>query len=441
MTSLVGERRASIEGPLPLTAGRVVEWLNGGESTAAGVSVSTEGSLKIDAVWACVNNISMDIATLPLHVYKQLPRGKEKAKNHPLYRLLHDEPNPLMTAVHLRRTLIAHRLLWGNAYASVERDEDGRPIAIWPLRPDRMQGPVMSAAGTLLYLYNMPDGEPRALTQSDVFHHRGLSGDGITGYSQIALHRDSLGLSVALLQSANKFFANGSRPGGILKTANRISPEAANRMKASWEAAHLGLTNSHRVAVLEEGVEWQQIGIPPEDAQYLETQVHQVQVVARMFRMQPHKIQELSRATYSNIEEQELEYGADTLGPEVITFEQQVNKDLLMPSEKGRYFAEHLMDARLRSKTLERYQAYALLLDRGVLSPNDVLEKENMNPFEGGDIHLQQANMVPYGTEPEPTAPPAAPDDERQIVRELVKTPNGYRMIERREGIDEGLQG
>lgn len=402
LTSLVRpETRASVEGPLPLTNARIVEWF-GGEATSAGVSVSTEGSLKIDSVWACINAISQDTASMPLITYRRLPRGKERATNHRLYRILHDEPNPFMTSMQFRQTLQSHVLMWGNAYANVERDRDGRPVALWPLRPDRMDVPVISAAGTLLYTYHTPEGEPRALTQADVFHLRGLATDGITGYSPIGQHRESLALSIATTQFGNRFFSNDSRPGGVLQVKTKLSKEAADRMKKSWEEAHQGLTKAHRVAVLEEGVEWRQIGLPPEDAQFLETRLFQVQSVSRIFRMPPHKIGELSRATYSNIEEQELEYGADTLSPWLICWEQQANKDLLMPSEKGKFFIEHLMDARLRSKTLERYQSYALMLDRGVLNPNEAREKENLNPFDGGDLHLQQANMIPYGTVPQP---------------------------------------
>lgn len=446
LTSLIRpETRMNLEGPLPLTSARIVEWL-GGEPTASGVAVSPGNSLRIDAVWACVNNISQDIATMPLHTYRQLERGKEKARTHPVYRLLHSEPNPLMTAVQFRQTMIAHRLTWGNAYANIERDEAGRPIALWPLRPDAMDTPVMSEAGTLLYTYHLPNGEPRALTQSDVLHLRGLGGDGITGYSPIKLHRESLALSQATLEYGSRFFGNDSRPGGVLQAKTRMTKDVADRLRSSWEAAHQGLNRSHRVAVLEEGIEWKQVGIAPEDAQYLQTRQHQDVVIARIYRMPPHKIGDLTRATFSNIEEQELQYGTDTLGPEAIAFEQQCNKDLFLPSEKGRYFVEHLMDARLRSKTLERFQAYALLLDRGVLSPNDVLEKENMNPFDGGDIHLQQANMVPYGTEPaapEPAPEPAAePAGEwaRRLVREIKRTPEGGLVMIEREAADGAIQ-
>ena len=408
ITSLVHpERRATIEGPLPLTAERIVEWLSG-PATASGVNLSTEGALKLVGVWACVRVISEDVASLPLIVYNRLPRGKERAMAHPLYRLLHDAPNPLMTSATFRECLQGHMLLWGNAYAQIERDQDtGRPTALWPLRPDRMDKPIVSQAGTLLYTYRLPTGEPRALSQSDVFHLRGLSPDGLIGYSPIALHRETLAWSIATKEYGIRFFGNDSRPGGILQTKQRLPKDSVDRLRSSWEAAHRGLTQAHRIAVLEEGIEWKQVGIPPEDAQYLEVMTFQLQDIARLYRMPPHKIQDLARATFSNIEEQSIDYVVGTLRPGLTRWEQQANKDLVMPSEQGRIFAEHLMDALLRGKTLERFQSYQLAMQNGIYSANEVREFENQNPFEGGDIHLQMQNMAPYGTlPPAPTPPP-----------------------------------
>jgi HK97 family phage portal protein len=401
LTSLVGrEQRASIEGPLPLTSSRILEWLGDGP-TGAGVVVTPNNALTLAAVWACVRVISEDVASLPLITYRRLDRGKERAPAHPLYRLLHDEPNPYMTAMQFRETLQGHVLLWGNAYAEIERDRDGRPLALWPLRPDRMSMPEVSEAGTLLYTYQTPNDGPKPLTQSNVFHLRGLASDGIVGYSPIRLHRESLALGLATLHYGTRFFGNDSRPGGVLQAKNRLTDAVANRMRASWEDAHRGLNNAHRVAILEEGVEWKQVGLPPEDAQFLQTREFQVQETTRIFRMPPHKVGDLSRATFSNIEEQAIEYVSDTLRPWAVRWDQQANKDLVMPSEKGRIFCEHLMDALLRGKTLERFQAYQLGLQNGVYSANEVREFENRNPVEGGDVHLQMANMVPYGTKPQ----------------------------------------
>ncbi len=439
LTSLVRprERRSSLEGPLPLTAPRIVEWLQG-ETTAAGVAINQRNSLREEAVWACVQAISQDVASMPLITYRRLERGKERATNHSLYRLLHDEPNPHMTAYQLRNTEQGHVLLWGNAYTNVQRDADGNVVALWPLRPDSMDPPVLSEAGTLLYLYHLPSGEPRALTQSDVFHLRGLSMDGLVGLSAISEHRQALALSLATLEFGTRFFGNDSRPGGILQAKTRLSKEASDRMKKSWEEAHQGLTNAHRVAVLEEGVEWKQVGIPPEDSQFLETRLFQIQSVARIFRIPPHKIGELSRATFSNIESQAIEYVRDCLRPWLTNWEQQINKDLLLPSEKGRYFAEHKMDVLLRGETSARFAAYQLAIQNGVMSPNEVRELENMNPFPGGDTHLQQLNMVPYGTKPPEPAPQPAPAPARTI-RHIERTANGFRVLDK-EGTDGSVE-
>jgi len=270
-----------------------------------------------------------------------------------------------------------------------------------------MDKPIVSQAGTLLYTYRLPTGEPRALSQSDVFHLRGLSPDGLIGYSPIALHRETLAWSIATKEYGIRFFGNDSRPGGILQTKQRLPKDSVDRLRSSWEAAHRGLTQAHRIAVLEEGIEWKQVGIPPEDAQYLEVMTFQLQDIARLYRMPPHKIQDLARATFSNIEEQSIDYVVGTLRPGLTRWEQQANKDLVMPSEQGRIFAEHLMDALLRGKTLERFQSYQLAMQNGIYSANEVREFENQNPFEGGDIHLQMQNMAPYGTlPPAPTPPP-----------------------------------
>ena len=435
---LSGRESRGIEGPLPLTSSRIVEWINGGETTSAGVSVTPANSLKLAAVWACVRVISEDIASLPLITYKRLDRGKERQPRHRLYQLLHDSPNPYMTAMQLRETMQGQVLTWGNAYANIERDEDGNPTELWPLRPDRMDQPILSEAGTLLYVYHLPNGEPRSLTQSGVFHLRGLSSDGITGYSPIAMHRESLGLAKATMDFGNRFFGNDSRPGGILQAKTRLSKEAADRMKQSWESAHQGLARSHRVAVLEEGVEWKQVGLAPEDSQFLETRTFQLAEIARIFRVPPHKVQDLSRATFSNIEEQSISYVVDTLRPWLVRWEQQANKDLLMPREQGRYFCEHLLDALLRGKTMERYQSYQLGLQNGVFSANEVRELENLNPFEGGDVHLQMANMVPYGTAPAAPEPVEVGEEDEEgeeeprgrVLREIRRTPTGYQLVE-----------
>jgi len=411
------------QGPLPITAGKVFEWLSGSSSTITGLNVSPESSLKLSAVYACVRIISEDVGSLPLILYRRGERGKDRAPEHPLYRLLHDAPNPWMTAMQFRETMQGHLLLRGNAYANIDRDASGRIKALWPLRPDRMDTPVVSEAGRLMYTYHMPNGETVVLSQDEVLHLRGLSTDGILGYS-LALHRETIGLSQATLEYGARFFGNDSRPGGVLQAKGRMSAEAADRLRTSWESAHRGLTGAHKVAVLEEGVEWKQVGIAPDEAQYLETRNFQVQEIARIFRVPPHKLSELSRSTYSNISEQSEEYFSDTIRSWLVRWEQQLNKDLLLPREQGTYFAEHLIDAIVRASIEKRYAAYMTARQWGFMSINEIRELENMNPIEDGDEYLQPLNMTVVGAPP----PPPSPVNGARVVRNIRRTAEGYEV-------------
>lgn len=424
LTQLVPFTRALQEGPLPLTAAKVVEWLSG-PPTATGQRVSPEGALRLAAVYACVRVISEDVAKLPLFVYRRLLRGKSRAPEHPLYSLLHDSPNPYMTAMQFRETLMGHLLLRGNAYASIDRNRNGAVQALWPLRPDRMEASVVSAAGTLVYKYYLPNGEPRLLPQNEVFHLRGLSSDGLVGYSPITLHRETVGLALASEEYAARFFGNNASPGGVLQAKTRLNKEAAERLARSWSEAHQGLTQAHRVAVLEEGVEWKQVSTSPEDAQYLEHRKYGRSEIASIFRVPPHKIGDLERATFSNIEEQAIEYVSDTLQAWLVRIEQQINMDLLLPGERQLYFAEHLMDALLRGKALERAQALQLQRQNGIINADDWNEIENRNPLPDGlgeDYWMPSNFQIVGEPPPEPAVAPITPS---RSVRTIVRDEDG----------------
>ncbi len=422
--------RALQEGPLPLTAARILEWLGGG-STGSGAQINEQAALRIAAAWACIRVLSEDVGKLPLFVYRRLPQGgKERALNHPLYGLLHDVPNPHMTAMQLRETMMGHLLTYGNAYCNVERDPvSGRVRWLWPLRPDRMQPPTLAADGRLLYTYRMTTGEPISLTQDDVLHIRGLSSDGITGYSPVQYHRETLGWTLATREYAARFFGQDASPGGYLKSDKRISPEAAERLRERWQSAHQGFTNAHRMAVLEDGVTWEKIGLAPEDAQYLQTSEFQIQEIARIYRVPPHKIADLARSTYSNIEEQSIEYVSDALSSWVIRWEQQINKDLLTEAERRTFFVEHLLDSILRGKTVERAQALDIWRRNGIISADEWRAIENLNPLPNGEgqDYWMPANMLVVGAPvPVPSPPvPAQPTPAQQGAASL------RRLIER----------
>ncbi len=371
----------------------------GGLRTAAGTTVSPNGSLEITAVYACVRILAETIASLPLPVYQRLANGgKGRVPDFYLYSLLHDAPNREMTSFELRETLQGHLATWGNAYAELEIDNAGRVRALWPLRPDRMK--VTRENRQLIYTYRLPkpDGQGRTkirLSAYQVLHLRGMGYDGVVGYSPISLARQALGLAQATEEYGAKFFANGARPGVVLEHPGKLSQDAHDRLKESWEERHQGLSNAHRVAVLEEGLSLKEVGLPPQDAQFLETRKFQRNEIAMIYRVPPHMLADLERATFSNIEHQSLEFVVHTIRPWLVRWEQALRRDVFLKSERGQYFAEFLVDGLLRGDIKSRYEAYATGRQNGWLSANDVREMENQNPISGGDMYLVPLNMIP----------------------------------------------
>lgn len=386
------ERRSTLANPEKW----LIDWFSGGGKAASGVTVNETTALNATAVFSAVDILSRTLASLPLPVYHRLQGGgKERATDHPLYVLLHDLPNPEMTSFELRQALMGHLALWGNAFAEIERDNGGRVIGLWPLRPDRMQ--VRRDERGLRYEYSLSSGSGVVLRQRNVMHIRGLSSDGIVGYSPIRLAREAIGLSLATEEFGARFFGNGSRPGGVLQHPGKLSEDASKRLKKSWEEMHQGLTQAHRVAILEEGMTWQQVGIPPEDAQFLETRKFQVTEIARIFHVPPHMLADLERSTFSNIEHQGIEFVVHTMRPWLVCWEQAIKRDLFLSAERNTYFAEFLVDGLLRGDTKSRYEAYAVGRQNGWLSADDIRELENMNPLPDGQgkIYLVNGNMVP----------------------------------------------
>lgn len=362
-------------------------------TTAAGVSVTEESSLRSSAVFACVRIISESIASLPLVLYRRAGRNKERATNHPLYPVLHDLANREMTSLEWRETTFAHVLLWGNAYSEIETDARGVVRGLWPLRPDRMtvqRGPD----GALRYRYQLPDGGETTLPAYRVHHVRGLSPDGIIGYSPILLAaRQAVGLALATEEFGARFFSNGARPGLVVKHPGALKDAAYKRLKESWGEDHQGLSNSHRVKILEEGMDIATIGVPPEEAQFLETRKFQVTEIARIYRVPPHMLADLDRATFSNIEHQSLEFVTYTLRPWLVRHEQAISRDLLKAPEREEYMARYVVEGLLRGDTKNRYEAYTAAIVNGWMTRNEVRELEDMNPADGLDEYLLPLNM------------------------------------------------
>lgn len=422
------ERRSTLANPDKW----LIDWFSGGGKATSGVTVNETTALNATAVFSAVDILSRTLASLPLPVYRRLQGGgKERASDHPLYSILHDLPNPEMTSFELRQALMGHLALWGNAFAEIERDNAGRVIGLWPLRPDRMT--VMRDEQGLLYVYRIgTTGQEVALRQRNVMHIRGLSSDGIIGYSPIRLAREAIGLALATEEFGARFFGNGSRPGGVLQHPGKLSEEAARRLKKSWEEMHQGLTQAHRVAILEEGMTWQQIGIPPEDAQFIATRRFQVEEIARIFHVPPHMLADLERSTFSNIEHQGIEFVVHTMRPWLVCWEQVIKRDLFLPRERDTYFAEFLVDGLLRGDIESRYKAYAVGRQNGWLSADDIRELENMNPLPDGQgkVYLVPLNMVPANTVT--SAPQAEGTGQRAEKRSMparAKRPEQYYRV------------
>lgn len=363
--------------------------------TSTGIHVSPGTSIRNTAVFDCVRILAETVASLPLIIYeRQVPRGKKRAQDHYLYSILHDKPNEKMTAFEYRETLQGHLALWGNAYSQIDYDARGRVRALWPLRPDKMLD-IVEENGRRFYHYQLPSNKLEWLPEERVWHLRGLGGDGLNGYSPITLMRKAIGLGMAAEEYGSRFFGSGARPGGVLEHPGKLSDDAHTRMSKSWNESHRGLENAQTVAILEEGVKYTQVGVPPDDAQFLETRKFQVTEIARIFRMPPHMIGDLERATFSNIEHQAIEFVVHTIRPWLVRWESSISQFLMLADERQRYFAEFLVEGLLRGDTASRFEAYATGKQWGWLSTNDIREFENMNPIEGGDVYLVPMNMIP----------------------------------------------
>lgn len=370
--------------------------------TTSGKTVNERTALQTTAVYACVRILSETIASLPLHVYQYTEGGKAKDTEHVLYTLLHDEPNPDMTSFVFRETLMSHLLIWGNAYAQILRDRSGQVIGLYPLLPDQMSV-HRSEKGKLYYVYNRyeednPNFQEKGsivLSQEEVLHIPGLGFDGLIGYSPIALAKNAVGMTLACEEYGASFFGNGANPGGVLEHPGILKDPA--KVRDSWNAVYQGTRNAHKVAVLEEGMSYKQIGIPPEEAQFLETRKFQINEIARLFRIPPHMVGDLEKSSFSNIEQQSLEFVKYTLDPWVVRFEQALKKSLLLPEEKKTHFIKFNVDGLLRGDYQSRMNGYAIGRQNGWLSTNDIRELEELNPIppeEGGDLYLINGNMT-----------------------------------------------
>src|SRR4030095_5775921 len=396
------ERRA-------LNYGELFDLMAAGAPTYAGPPVNQENAMRSSAVYACIRIISESIASLPLVLYKHSGRDKSKATSHPLYPLLHNLANPEMTALEWRELMISHCLLTGNGYSEKDIDNAGKIRALWPLRPDKMEDIRRGADGQMYFMYRLPDQTLRPIPAYRIHHLKGL-GNGIMGYSPILqAAKQAIGLSLAAEEYGARFYSNGARPGLILRHPGKLTPPPAQRLKESFAYEHQGLSNAHRTKILEEGMDVTTIGIANNEAQFLETRKFQVTEIARIYRVPPHMLADLDRATFSNIEQQSINFVMYTLMPWLVRHEQAIYRDLLTESERRTMFAKYNVEGMLRGDALSRYQSYQMAINNTILTPNEIRELEDRNPIEGGDVLFTPVNLVALGATPAPQAiaPPA----------------------------------
>lgn len=423
------------DAPTNRTAGSAYSFFMGGSTS--GKRVNERSAMQMTAVYSCVRILSEAVASLPLHFYKYDEKGsKVKAVDHPLYMLLHDEPNPEMTSFVFRETLMTHLLLWGNAYAQIIRNGKGEIIALYPLMPDRMKVD-RDEQGHLYYEYQVSSddaptnkGATVKLAPDEVMHIPGLGFDGLVGYSPIAMAKNAIGLAIAAEEYGSKFYANGAAPSGVLEHPGTLKDPS--KVRDSWSQTFGGSANSHKVAVLEEGMKYTPISISPNEAQFLETRKFQIDEIARIFRVPPHMVGDLEKSSFSNIEQQSLEFVKYTLDPWVSRWEQNMARSLLTAEEKQNYFIKFNVDGLLRGDYQSRMNGYATARQNGWMSANDIRELENLDriPAElGGDLYLINGNMTKLEDAGIFAASPDTSDgeekaDEEQEVLELEESKN-----------------
>ena len=420
--------------PSNATNGSGYRFLLGGSTS--GKAVTERSAMQMTAVYSCVRILAEAIAGLPLHLYTYKDDGgKEKAIGHPLYLLLHDEPNPEMSSFVFRETLMTHLLLWGNAYAQIIRNGKGEVVALYPLMPNRMTVD-RDSSGQLFYSYQMNNTDAPTmqtgtviLKPSDVLHIPGLGFDGLVGYSPIAMAKNAIGLAIATEEYGAKFFANGATPGGLLEYPGTVKDP--DRVRDSWNKGFSGSQNAGKVAILEEGMKYTPISIAPEQAQFLETRKFQINEIARIFRVPPHMVGDLEKSSFSNIEQQSLEFVKYTLDPWVVRWEQSIQRTLLTPDEKKRYFVKFNLEGLLRGDYQSRMNGYATARQNGWMSANDIRELENLDlipPEEGGDLFLINGNMLPlehagaFASIPQTGKEETNPDESPEEVLEVEKS-------------------
>lgn len=394
--------RRAYKGPVELLKdpGEYLTRWFGSNDSSTGVSVTPDTAMRAAAVFSAVRLLSESVASLPLILYRRVEvggrDGRERAVNHPLYNKLKVNPNPEQTSFEWREMQQQHLSLRGNGFSFIDWGRGGRVKNLFPLHPDRMDV-RRKTDGSLVYEYRRLSGKTEYFAPDEILHLKGLSDDGVKGLSPIEVAREAVGLSLATEDYGAKFFGNGTHIGAYIETDAPLTKDTAKNLKESLARDHGGLMNSHKIPIFDNGMKLQRLNMTAEDAQFLESRKFQIGEIARIFRVPPHKIYDLDRATFSNIEQQSIDFVTDSVMPWLVRWEQRLSKTLLKPSEQDEYFFEFNMDALLRGETLARQEAFQIMMRNGAMNPNEWRAKENMNPRTdpGGEEYMQDRAMTP----------------------------------------------
>lgn len=388
-----------------LSSAGIAELFGSSFDSNSGEHVTDVTALGSTAFFCGVNLIANAFKVIPMFAYERTESGKVPATQLPAYKLVHDRPNPDMSPARWKWFQMACALIWGNAYSEIERDMSGRPIALWPIHPGRVS--MTRVRGQVVHKVDNNDGTEVFIPSRDMLHFFGFTKDGIQGISVLSVCRESIGGSIATDKTAQRFFANNAVPHGVLEYPNKLSENAKEAIRRSWQKMHQGSDNTSKVALMDMGIKYSPIGMPPNDAQWLESRQFNVTEYARILNIPPHKLKDLSRATFSNITEQKQEFAEDAVLPWAVEMEQECTHKLISERRRASHFCEFNMNALMRGDPKTRGEFYQRMFGVGGFSPNMILAKENENSIGPmGDKHYVPANMMPID-EPQPEPEPA----------------------------------
>lgn len=415
----------------PSSSGRT--WFGG--RTTAGVYIDGDTMLKNAVVWACVQYLTRAVGQLPWRVLRELPNGgNERAITHPVDWLIHKRPNPEMGAMTFRQTLLAAALTRGNGYAEIQRDARGIPIALWPIATDRVQ-PKRRDDGTLFYRVHN-GGVFADVDAMNMFHVRGFPGpDGVVGLDVLSYAAGTIGWAQATELFGSTFFGEGLNPSGVIETPLGMSEEGKKQLEYELDKKLKGPGKSNKTIFLDNNMKWTKISTEPEKAQMIEALQYQVNAICRFFGVPPHKVMQLMDATFSNIEEQNIEVVVDTIAPWCKIFEEEADYKLFGVANRQGLFTKFYLQGLMRGNAAARVAFYTGMRQNGAMNVDEIRALEDMNPLgkgKGGDLYVMQSQFVPLerlGEEPPAPVAPARDDDDEgdgaPAKTNGTKPPNG----------------